>query len=249
MPWIDGKESEDIPVLTEIALTRDSMSERLRGHWDEAEFQYAQPDYQHPRTGRLNIGGYRSAEILESGNCTYWGQKGSAWPYEQCTKPAGHRTLHEGVGLCYSHGGNNNSGKVRGAVLMAMSYAEELDVTPWEALLSQVRLLANQVEWLRLRVLEAESKGGAEAIRPGGSDFDWVLMLDTRGDRLAKVSKMAIDSGVAERLVRQIELEAAAMFRAAIAGLEAAGIEGEQRELFLEKMAGKLLEIEGEHRV
>lgn len=246
MPWING---EEVPGPPDEEEYRQHMTTRQLKHWDDALYTAAQPDYTDPVTELLDIGGWKTVEIVDGGCCIFWGQKGPAWPFEQCTKRAGQGTDHEGVGLCYEHGGIYGVGKVQGAILMANAYAQELNVTPWEALLSQVRLLANQVEWLKIRVRDAESKGNDAAIRPGGPDYDWVLMLEARGERLAKVSKMAIDAGVAERLVKQIELEAEAMFRAALTGLDAAGIEGEAREKFLASMSGKLLEIEAEHKV
>lgn len=249
MPWINGEEVPDPPVWEDRADVRESMDRWQRKHWDEAEYEAAQPTYMEPKTTLEYIGPCPSVILVPSGlKCTHWEQPYTTWPFIQCTNGAGEGTGHEGVGLCYKHKGNDGRGKVQGAILMAHAYAQELDVTPWQALLSQVRLLANQVEWLRLRVIEAENIRGAAAIRPGGSDFDWVLMLEARGERLAKVSKMAIDAGVAERLVKQIELEAESMFRAALAGLDAAGIQGPTREKMLEGMAGKLLEIEAEHR-
>lgn len=248
MAWIDGEEVEP-DILTQIDVTLELMTKRQRDYWEAADLQVAQPMYERPVTGLLDIGGFKTVEILEAGNCTFWFRPVGVRKFIQCHRPAGYRTLHEGVGVCYIHRGNEGSGLVNGALLMAHAYAEELNVTPWEALLSQVRLLANQVEWLRTRVYNAEKEIGTDAIKPGGIAWEWVVLLEARGERLAKVSKMAIDSGVAERLVRQIELEAQAMFRAAIAALDATGIEGVQRELFLERMAGKLLEIEGEHTV
>lgn len=225
------------------------LNTRMQNHWDAAELAANQPEYEEPQTGKLDIGGFVTAEVVGAPLCTYWGQKGPAWPYEQCKRTAGHKTNHEGVGLCWQHGGHTGAGKIQGAVLMAIAYAEELQVTPWEALLSQVRLLANQVEWLRIRVIDAEKDKGEAAIRPGGDSWDLVVLLEARGERLAKTAKMAIDAGVAERLVKQIELEAEAMFRAAVAGLDAAGIEGALREKMLAGMAGKMLEIEAEQKV
>lgn len=226
-----------------------AMTTRQRKHWDEAGLAVMQPDYDEPKTGREEIGGLSSAVILDGGLCIYWGQKGPAWPYEQCTRPAGWKTNHEGAGLCWEHGGHTGKGKVQGAVMVAHAYAEELDVTPWEALLSQVRLLSGQVEWLKDKVQKAEFLRQEDALRPSDPDFHWVVMLEARGDRLAKVSKMAIDAGVAERFVKQVELEAAHMFTAALAGLDAAGITGDQRDKMLEGMTGKLLQLEAGENV
>ena len=248
MHWVSGEEVELTEPLRELEDMRAHLTTRQLHYWENVEHQISQPDYEEPVTSLLAIGGFATVEIDPGLSCTFWGQKGPAWPFEQCPRPAGLHTNHEGVGLCYVHGGMTGSGHIEGAILMAQAYAQELNVTPWEALLSQVRLLANQVEWLKLRVLEAERSGGDAAIRPGGDDWDWVALLEARGERLAKVSKLAIDAGVAERLVRQIELEAEIMFKSALAGLDAAGIEGEQREKMLGAMAGKMLELEGEQK-
>lgn len=248
MPWINGEETEDIAPLTEMERIRAQMDVHQRGHWEAAELELAQPDYTTPVTSRLDIGGHASVEIEPGLKCTKWWQRGPAWPFEQCQRQAGLHTLHEGVGLCWEHGGHIGSGKVQGAVLMAHAYADALDVTPWEALLDQVKLLAGQVAWLKDKVQKAEFLRQEDALRPSDPDFIWVVMLEARGERLAKVSKMAIDAGVAERFVAQVELEASMMFQAALAGLDAAGIVGEMRDRMLEGMTGKLLELEeGKH--
>lgn len=246
MPWVNGEEIED--VLDPMEAIVETMDKWQRTHWKEAVLVINQPDYKNPVTGRTDIGGFQTAEILDGGNCIYWGQRGPAWPFEQCTSPAGHKTDHEGVGLCREHGGNYGRGKVQGAIMTAHAYADELNVTPWEALLAQVRLLYAQVQWLRWRVAEAEEKGDADALRPGGAGWDWVTMLEARGERLAKVSKMAIDAGVAERLIKQIELEGEILFKSVIAGLDAAQITGEAREKMLEVTAQKMLELESAER-
>jgi hypothetical protein len=54
---------------------------------------------------------------------------------------------------------------------------------------------------------------------------------------------MCLDAGIAERLVQQIEIEADTMMKSALAGLDAAGLEGETRERFLDAMSEKMLEL------
>lgn len=219
--------------------------------WAEAEFEEMQPTYERPV---LEADEWGVLTIVSTNLCTnfqvkkppgWWKTEGEAWPYERCKRPAGYRTDHEGVGLCYVCRGTQGAGRAKGAILMAMAYADEMvGVTPWEALLSQLRLLANQVSWLRQRVYEAEAAYGPGGLKPGGEGFDWVLMLEQRGERLAKVAKLCIDAGIAERLVRQVEVEAEAMMKAAVAGMDAAGITGEQRDLLLDGMSKVLLELE-----
>jgi hypothetical protein len=98
---------------------------------------------------------------------------------------------------------------------MGHAYAQARETTPWEALLDEVKDLAGQVAWLNERLLEAEKVGAADALRPGGAGWDWVQMRDARGDRLARVSKMAIDAGVAQFMLTRVRAQGELMFRAA----------------------------------
>lgn len=222
-----------------------ALDKRKRGYWEDAELEAMQPEYQHPTLRRDEWG---ILEVVGMPLCPVMDEKGmkrtTRTTLHPCTRPAGDYTNHEGTGPCRKHGGHFGVGNARGAILMAMAYADEMNVSPWEAMLSQVRLLANQVAWLRARVYEAEAIGGHEAVMPGGIGWNAVAMLEARGDRLAKVAKMAVDAGIASMMVKQIELEAENMMKAALAGLDAAGIEGDQRERLLDAMSEKLLALE-----
>lgn len=133
-----------------------------------------------------------------------------------CFQPAGQGTSHEGAGECVGHGGAKRHGRAKGAWLMAHAYAQARQVSPWDALLEEVQDLAGQVRWLNAKLASAQTD---EDIAPGGDLHCWVEMRDARGDRLAKVSKMAIDAGVAERLLQRVELQGRLMFEAATAGI------------------------------
>lgn len=241
-------------ILAREERFRSGLDAWLTKHWDEAEHEAMQPAYETPQTYRLDIGGYVTAEIVTEGPeallCTHWdegpGLKGHSRrrDYIRCHRGAGQGTDHAGVGLCWMHDGHRGRGKVQGAILMGHAFGDELNVSPWEALLQQVRLLANQVAWAQLRVNQAEATGGDAAIRPGGEGWDWVVLLEARGDRLARVSKMAIDAGVAQQLVRQIELEADYMYKAASAMLDSLGLSDTARELALSVLSTRLLELE-----
>jgi hypothetical protein len=87
----------------------------------------------------------------------------------------------------------------------ALTLAEELDVTPHEALLRGVRIAAARVTDVELR--------RAEVLREhDGRVEDPEVMRLTRESRMERVlmfkaSKAAVDAGIAERLVRTIEME------------------------------------------
>jgi hypothetical protein len=224
----------------------------MRKHWQEAELAQMQPSYEQTELYQDEHGvvmfGKKARCPSEVKRGTGWKAKDRpTWPYNPCKNTAGYGTTHEGFGKCYRCDGHNGRGLKQGAILMALAYADELNTTPWEALLQQCRLLSNQVHWLRARVYEYEELGGVAALKPGGDGFWAVEMLESRGDRLAKVAKSCLDAGIAQQLVQQINLEAQNMATAAMTAADSIGLEGELRDRFLEAMGNKLFELEGTH--
>lgn len=100
--------------------------------------------------------------------------------------------------------------------MMAHAFAAHLNVTPWEALLEEVKRSAGRVGWLDVKLSEAPDD---EALAPGGEYHHWVLHAERERRHLAQVSKMAIDGGVAERIVAQAEFESQMMARVLLATL------------------------------
>lgn len=227
------------------AWKEENLTTWQKKHWLSSELAQMQPDYEHPV---LRIDEHGLIEHVKMPRCpaTHFPMNGpkSHDGNTRCTNEAGYGTPHEGFGECYRHGGQIHGRLRRGAVLMALAYADELMITPWEALLQQLRLLANQVEWLRQRVHEYESLGGVDMLKPGGEGSWAVEMLEARGDRLAKVAKSCIDAGIAKQLVEGATREAENMAKAAISALDGLGIEGSQREEFLELMSREMLRLE-----
>lgn len=185
-----------------------------------------------------------------------------------CGKRAGERTGHYGAGACWRHRGNTRTGRVRGALIMAHAFARELDCSPWEGLLRAVRIAAGKLgycEWVLSQAssdLELEGRFGRSEdgilLHPdtgdplgGGQVRDlswWVQKSELWTDRLARYSKMAIDAGVAERLVHQVEVEGQSMGRVLSAAL--GELEGRVSEDLLGEvraaMRRELLQIESE---
>lgn len=221
----------------------DALSTRQRSYFDEAELLSVQSYYDEPEV-RVDEAGV--CEIVDTGLLCIGGEVRGAQGWIECTNPAGYLTDHAGVGHCRYHGGHFGKNLAIGVWLMAQAYAQELNVTPWEALLQQVRMLAGQVAYLQQKVGWLEREFGADAIAPGGAAWEWVELLEKRGDRLARVAKMAIDAGVAERLVRQVELEAELMLKATTHALDAIGVTGDDKERALELIGMKMLELEAE---
>lgn len=140
----------------------------------------------------------------------------------ECVRLAGDGTTHPGVGECMAHGGAKRVGRAKAGWLMAHRYATLREgLTPWTALLEVVQSLGGQVAFLRTKVGEV-ARLSDEALlssEPVTGAQRWVEMLHEREIELARVSKMAIDAGVAERLLQQVELQGALMFQAAQEGL------------------------------
>lgn len=157
----------------------------------------------------------------------------------KCAQPAGQGTAHRGAGRCVAHGGAKQEGRAEAAWMVAHAFAGELDCSPWEALLKAVRIAAKRVaytDWvlsqashdLELEGRLSRSEDGVlqhpdtqEPLGVGAlRDLSWWVAQNTLWvDRLARYGKMAIDAGVAERIVQQYELEGQALGRVLSAAL------------------------------
>lgn len=132
---------------------------------------------------------------------------------------------------------------------MAHKFAEELDVSPWEALLLVIRITAGRLRYIESVLASANDDTEIEGRAADGSPLGvseagdlttsrnltwWVEKSESERDRLAKVSKAAIDAGVAQLLIekelRQGE-ELAETFVKVIEGLRDAGVGDEILEV------------------
>ena len=168
----------------------------------------------------------------------------------KCLSKPGKGTDHVGWGPCVAHGGAKKEGRAWAGWLMAHKFAEELDVSPWEALLMVIRITAGRVRYceavLGSAVDDRELEGRASVEgEPTGVSADgdlttgrnlswWVDTSERERDRLAKVSKAAIDAGVAQLLIEK-ELRAgeelAGTFVKVLTAMEEAGVQGEMLEI------------------
>lgn len=172
-----------------------------------------------------------------------------------CDRVAGSGTSHPGVGRCRAHGGEDREGRMEASWAVAHAFARELDCTPWEALLKAVRIAAGRVAFCEAKLatafddrqLEPPSEDGGVAGRTGedGQNLHyWVKQAELWHDKLARVGKLAIDAGVAERLVRQLELEAELMLRAANMTLDELDLGDDVRQRLLSGLARNMLALE-----
>lgn len=153
---------------------------------------------------------------------------------DQCWRWLGDGTKHDGVGHCEWHDKTS-------ATLWEdlVDVARQQEITPWEALLTSVRLAAGRVAWVDEQLTEAVRRNDGDMTVPEIERW----LTESRKERtlLARVSKAAIDSGVAERMVRQIELEGQAVAAAVAAALDRLNLPHEQRVIALEAAHARLL--------
>lgn len=140
---------------------------------------------------------------------------------ERCKHDAGYGTDHPGYGPCRYHLGNTEavraaSHKARIVEEMRDNYGEDVAwMEPHEALLEEVRRTAGHVYWLRDKIREMDdsdlwqySKHDEHGSRYYATRSVWLELYQQERAHLVRVSKTAIDAGVAERAVRVAEKQA-----------------------------------------
>lgn len=148
---------------------------------------------------------------------------------ELCSQVAGFQTDHAGYGQCRIHGGLTAAGKKAAArqagreIIQSVKFGGDLhitNVTAEQALIEEVRRSTAMVRWLEERIgtwnyddSEGAAMGGlpkmvGETYRGGMTITDqqaWMIVYREERAHAAKVAKMAIDAGIAERMVRIAE--------------------------------------------
>lgn len=155
-----------------------------------------------------------------------------------CPMVAGNGTFHFGYGPCKSHGDK----ELHEGWVAALEVARELNISPWEALLKNVRLAAGRVAWVDDQLSEVVRKNDGDMNKPEVARW----LKESRMERtlMAKMAKAAIDGGVAERLVRQVELEGQLVAAAVVAALDSLELTSDQRTLALEAAHAQLLSVD-----
>lgn len=139
-----------------------------------------------------------------------------------CKRPAGWGTNHVGVGRCKLHGGKTQAGtRSAAAPALELLVGHTVDVDPMEALLMCVRISAAEVAYFshQVSLIKDETELITRPTHQVAAGKDpikmwlkadrqlnlWVRERHKAMERLARYSKMAIDAGVEERLVRVAE--------------------------------------------
>lgn len=140
---------------------------------------------------------------------------------QPCQMGAGQRTDHPGTGRCWLHGGRTPDGRKfaqrQAAAAAASAFGLPVETSPDEALEQELRRCAGTVAYLAdyLQRVRPEQRLLAPNVA-------YVELYERERDRLVRVAKAAIDSGIAERHVAAIERSAeafAAVLRAVLGDL------------------------------
>lgn len=148
---------------------------------------------------------------------------------ELCSQSRGFQTDHPGYGQCRIHGGLTAAGKKSAAreagreIFREVKFGGDLNitnVTAEQALIEEVRRSTAMVRWLEERIgawqwsdEEDAALGGlpgliSETYRGSMKVTDehaWMIIYREERAHAAKVAKMCIDAGIAERMVRIAE--------------------------------------------
>ena len=123
-----------------------------------------------------------------------------------------------------------------------MDVARELQVSPWDALLLSTRLAAGRVAWVDAQLVEATRAGDGDEDSPRVRR--WLKESRLERTLLARTAKAAVDAGVAERLVRQVELEGRLVAEVLGRTLDALELTAEQRQTAFAVAHRELLQLE-----
>lgn len=187
-----------------------------------------------------------------------------------CRNRAGRGTSHPGYGVCQKHGGEALTNFRQNAAkkeIEARHHAMGLpvEINPHDALLEEVYRTAGHVRWLNQEIGKWRSKmdvgdigdvsGLPTEIDAGElsteyplteSQKEWFALYIKERDHLAKVSKLAIDAGVATRAIQLAEAQADRMVWVIEAFIKQVGLTDSQRRLVPDIMPNLLREVASE---
>jgi len=115
-------------------------------------------------------------------------------------------------------------------------------VSPWDALLLSTRLAAGRVAWVDRQLAEAVAAHDGDAA--SSTVRRWLDESRRERSLLARTAKAAVDAGVAERLVRQVELEGRLVAEVLGRTLDALELTAEQRQTAFAVAHRELLQLE-----
>lgn len=130
-----------------------------------------------------------------------------------CRQRAGYGTAHSGIGRCKYHGGSTPIHHMMEYKNEAILMGAPEDISPIDALVWCIHIVAGEVKWLTERIAEIPKNDWYEQTIMGKQ---FHLFVRERRDRmilLEKFSKDALALGIAERQVRLAERHAMVLAR------------------------------------
>ncbi|HKV43853.1 MAG TPA: hypothetical protein VJT32_04150 [bacterium] len=163
-----------------------------------------------------------------------------------CTQRAGFGTTHPGTGNCRWHGGalkTHRQAAIRQEAIKFMG--APLDINPLEAIVWCIRITAGEVQWLSMKIAEADEVDWIENTIAGKQLNVFQRTRADAQDRLVRYSKEAIQLGLAERAIRMAENFGLALARL-LEGIEAdMGFNATQRKLWQQSVRKHLILLQG----
>jgi len=138
--------------------------------------------------------------------------------------------------------------------MTAFDIAEHENVSPWDALLLAVRRRAQRVRavdriielaWEDHRALCLADPNHGNPEVPNDEVRKWMIESRNEERLMTRAAKMAVDAGVADAVVRRLELEGQLAGDALMAALDTLSLTPDQRITALSTMHRKLMQISG----
>ena len=190
-----------------------------------------------------------------------------------CKNTVGFRTAHAGTGACYLHGGSTKNhmkhAEVEKAKLAVVAMGAPVDIHPFQAIVKSIREVAGEVEYCNSVIVQMEESDIIQRpiithTRPlsfgkDGESTDatvtetteqphelniWIKIRNDARDRLIKYSKIALDAGIDERIVKIEETQASRIAGAIFGVLSDLGIDNNRKTLTIVRQ--RLLTIDAE---
>jgi hypothetical protein len=163
---------------------------------------------------------------------------------DECRKSAGWGTPHPGRGRCSLHLGCTPDHVRRAARQEAMEFVvgalgHEMDIDPLDAALMAVRLAAGSAAFWRHRLADGYERG--EEPTPTQIEGYRAAVTD-----LGRMSKSAMDAGVAEKLAEITERMAEQIGLAAEEAVAAIHLDAERRTIFVCRFTEALTRLESD---
>lgn len=187
-----------------------------------------------------------------------------------CQRPPGFDTDHLGVGRCSRHGGNRQRAINQAAVALGEHYVTHpgplmgtpLHLEPADALAHCIAIAAGEVQYCTMKVMELEDalvRPAVDRLEETDGEYRstkrarikappelhlWIKERQKAVDRLARLSKMAIDAGLAERQIALAENQAHAFATAMKEMTDMLGLTARQQKVMRERLPAILYGLE-----